>query len=230
MNTIIEAPFTIDIDEHREKLKVPSSPRYWEAFISLVEQVRAAGNPKAIYRVAYITGRDGDIVEIDGVAFTGAALRKNLADVNRVFPYIATCGTEVDQIDLDRDDMLQVYWLSVLKGTLLEAARSAVFDEVKRRYQIEQIFSMNPGSGDVSVWPIEQQSGLFSLFGDVESLIGVRLMPSCLMVPEMTVSGIFFQAETAYINCQLCHREDCPGRRAEFDCELWESINKPDSG
>ena len=32
---------------------------------------------------------------------------------------------------------------------------------------------MNPGSGDASVWSIDQQVGLFSLFGDVDALIGV---------------------------------------------------------
>jgi hypothetical protein len=84
---------------------------------------------------------------------------------------------------------------------------------------------MNPGSGDANVWPIEQQKELFSLFGDVENLIGVRLTDSFLMVPNKSVSGICFPTEINFQSCQLCHRMNCNGRKAPFDRKLWESVN-----
>jgi hypothetical protein len=85
---------------------------------------------------------------------------------------------------------------------------------------------MNPGSGDASVWPIEQQRDLFSMCGDVEKLIGVKLTKSLVLVPDMSVAGIFFPTEIHFESCQLCHRENCFLRRAPFDKELWESINQ----
>jgi hypothetical protein len=75
---------------------------------------------------------------------------------------------------------------------------------------------MNPGSGDRNVWPIAQQRPLFSLFGDAEALIGVRLTDSFLMVPNKTVSGLFFPTEVPFESCQLCTRPDCPRRRARY--------------
>jgi predicted transcriptional regulator len=81
---------------------------------------------------------------------------------------------------------------------------------------------MSPGSGDAGVWPIEQQQELFGLMGDVRGAIGVELTPSCLMIPNKTISGIRFTTETGYRACQVCRRERCPSRSAPFDHDLWE--------
>jgi hypothetical protein len=79
---------------------------------------------------------------------------------------------------------------------------------------------MNPGS--LENWPISEQKPLFSLFGDVEKLIGVRLSDSFLMFPIKSVSGIYFPTESSFASCQLCPREKCPNRRAKYDPELKE--------
>ena len=83
---------------------------------------------------------------------------------------------------------------------------------------------MRPGSGDASLWPIEQQKALFALLGNVEQAIGVRLTDSCLMVPNKTTSGILFPAEVDFRSCEVCHRETCPSRHAPFNQQLWEEI------
>ena len=83
---------------------------------------------------------------------------------------------------------------------------------------------MRPGSGDATVWPIEQQKMLFDLLGDVRGCIGVRLTDSFLMMPNKTVSGIRVPTEKDFRSCQVCHRENCPSRSAGFDRELWASI------
>ena len=93
-----------------------------------------------------------------------------------------------------------------------------------RKYKLGKTATISPGSGDVTVWPIEQQRELFALFVDVENLVGVRLTESFLMTPNKSVSGIRFPTEIDFQSCQLCHRENCPGRRAPFDKKLWESV------
>jgi hypothetical protein len=62
----------------------------------------------------------------------------------------------------------------------------------------------------VNVWPIRQQRGLFSLFGNVKALIGVELTKSYLIVPNKTVSGVRFPSEVDWRTCQVCQWEDCP--------------------
>ncbi|MFM8320526.1 MAG: vitamin B12 dependent methionine synthase, partial [Chloroflexota bacterium] len=84
--------------------------------------------------------------------------------------------------------------------------------------------TMNPGSGDVDVWPIEQQAGLFRLLGDGPERIGVRLGETFLMSPVKTVSGILFATEKDFRTCQVCRREGCPNRQAAFDQAMWEAL------
>jgi hypothetical protein len=48
------------------------------------------------------------------------------------------------------------------------------------------------------------------------------LTESLLMVPVKSVSGIVFANEEEFASCQLCPREDCPGRKAPYDPGLYE--------
>ena len=79
------------------------------------------------------------------------------------------------------------------------------------------------GPGSLADWPLEEQTPLFKILGDTEAAIGVRLTESLLMIPTKSISGIFFFGEVAFESCQLCPREECPGRRAAYDKDLYET-------
>jgi len=66
----------------------------------------------------------------------------------------------------------------------------------------------------------------FSIFGDTQEIIGVRLNDSLLMIPRKSVSGIYFPTEIKFYNCQLCPRQKCIGRQAPYDPKLTESYAK----
>ena len=193
-------------------------------FSELVARVQEVGRPKAIYAVSYIEERSEDSVVVGGVRFVSRALRRNLDSVERIFPYIATCGTEADAIAIPPDDLVQAMWLWTLKEAVLRAAREHLFKHLSATYRLSHYATMDPGSGDAEVWPIEQQKELFSLFGDVEGLIGVKLTDAMLMIPTMSVSGIVFPTETEFESCQICHRADCPRRKAPFNEEVWQAM------
>lgn len=184
----------------------------------LIEIVQPVAKPKAIYKVAYIDEKNGDTVTIDGVRFTSRVLRINLNEVERVFPYIATCGRELEEITVPSGDFMHSYCLDAIKTIVLGSAVTYLSDYVKRRYALGEMSHMNPGS--LESWPITQQKELFSLFGDVESLIGVRLTDSSVMHPLKSVSGVYFPTEIHFESCQLCPREKCIGRRAPYNAEL----------
>jgi hypothetical protein len=231
MNTILTAPFTLSKEEIGSKLSIKPGSHFENTFIEFLKRVEQIARPKAMYRVSYIDDIDLDTVKIGGTTFHSQALSINLASIGRVFPFIATCGKEVDEFPIEQDDILQQYWLNTIKLTLLEASITYLHETLQNSYRIENLSAMNPGSGNASVWPIEEQSQLFSLFGGIQTTIqqvGVTLLPSYLMVPDISVSGILFPSETKYYNCQLCQREDCPGRQAHFEPELWESIKDND--
>jgi len=219
---LVDIPFELDAASIMETVHVkPDSPD-GQAVDALIDRARQIGVPKALYREAYIEAKGAETVRIAGVTFTSRMLRANLDKVQRVFPFVATCGHEMDTVDLPAGDFLAEFWWDAIKQVLLGCAVKHLVAHIKQRFALEKIASMSPGSGDVTVWPIEQQRPLFSLLGDVHAQIGVELTESFLMKPNKTVSGIHFPAEFDFRTCQVCHRQDCPGRTAAFDPHLWE--------
>ena len=184
----------------------------------LVEVARSVARPKAVYKVSYIDDKDGDTVTIDGVRFTGRVLRINLDQVERVFPYIATCGTELEEIAVASSDVMKSFCFEEIKIMVLRSAVAYLSNHLTEHYALGKMSRMSPGS--LESWPVAQQKELFSLFGDVEELIGVRLAKSCVMFPLKSASGIYFPTEIKFESCQLCPREKCIGRRAPYDPEL----------
>jgi hypothetical protein len=77
---------------------------------------------------------------------------------------------------------------------------------------------MSPG--DLASWPITEQGPLFSIFGDVEKLIGVRLTEGFAMVPTKSASGIYYPGEAHFEDCLLCPIADCPARTLPHDAVL----------
>jgi len=174
--------------------------------------------PKALYTVSYVNSKNGDSIEIDGMKFTSRVLRANLDQVERVFPYVVTYGREIGEATLPSGDMLKAFCLDTIKGMILATAIGYLSDYIKRKYALGQMSHMNPGS--LEDWPLTQQRELFSIFGNVEELIDVRLTKDYLMYPLKSVSGIYFPTEITFESCQLCPRENCIGRRAKYDPHL----------
>ena len=229
MNIILNAPFKLPREEIQTTLAIKPGSSSETEFKKILGQVEEIARPKSIYRVAYVENRSQDSVTIENETFHSQVMRLNFDEINRVFPYIATCGPEVDEFPLDEGDILKQYWINAIKLSLLHTAFDHLVDTIKKRFMFDDISNMNPGSGEMDVWPIEEQSELFSLLGGqsvIKKEIGVRLLPSYLMIPDMTTSGILFPSQVSYANCQLCKREDCPSRQAEFDETLWQSIQK----
>ncbi|MEE9365107.1 MAG: vitamin B12 dependent-methionine synthase activation domain-containing protein [Dehalococcoidales bacterium] len=189
----------------------------------VLDIARPIAKPKAVFDVVYIENKNGDSMEIGGVEFKSRVLRINLDKVERVFPYVVTCGRELDEIDIPSTDFIKGYYLDQIKETAVVLARQYVEGYLKKRYALGQLSRMAPGAGAGDDWPITQQKELFSLFGGrekVEELIGVRLTDSFLMVPIKSVSGIFFPTEIRFESYQICPREQCIGRRAAYDPEV----------
>ncbi|MEA3408704.1 MAG: vitamin B12 dependent-methionine synthase activation domain-containing protein [Chloroflexota bacterium] len=224
MTVLDQIPFSLDAESLMARLHIAPGSAMEEELRELLHVATACARPKAMYKEAYVETGDDDEVRLDGVTFTSRPLRMNLDSVHRVFAYVATCGREVDDATPAPGDVLEAFWWDTIKADLLTAARQYLTNHLKARYHLRKMAYMGPGSADATVWPIQQQRQLFHLLGNVEAEIGVRLTDSFLMVPNKSVSGILFTTEKDFRSCQLCHREDCPDRRAPFDPELWESI------
>ena len=191
----------------------------------IAADAQAVAKPKAVYKVAFIESKGDDYVVVDGVTLTSRVLRVNLEQVHRVFPYVATCGTEMDEWSSSIDDTLESYWADKIKEMALRSAMQALSGHLQDRFRPGRMSRMNPGS--LTDWPLREQRKLFALLGSPEDAIGVQLTESLIMVPLKSVSGISFPAEADFASCQLCPREDCPGRRAPYDATLYDRKYRP---
>jgi len=219
MTVLSDTPIEFDLASVLSDLHVPPDSEDAAALARLLESVRAVVNPKAIYDICYIEDRTLSSVTINGVTFTSRVLQVNLEKVHRVFPFVVTCGRELEHVPGVDGDPLREYWLDHLRILALRAATARAKDHIESTYQPGKMSSMSPGS--LQDWPITQQTQLFTLLGDVEGAIGVALTDSFLMVPMKSVSGIYFPTETSFHSCSLCPRKDCPGRSAPYDEQLW---------
>ena len=226
METLTDIPFSLDAESLIARSHVAPGSDDAENLRSLVELATRNGKPKGAYTVSFIEGIDGDSVRIDGVSFMSRTLARNLRSVERVFPFVATCGHEMDEIFPAKADMLKEFWWDMIKARLLGVAVNHVLEHLHRLFRLGKTAIMQPGSGDATIWPIEQQQDLFSLLGDVEGQVGIRLTDSSLMVPNKTTSGLLFPTETDFQSCEVCYRENCPSRRVPFNKELWEEIQQ----
>lgn len=219
-NYIYKFSFHIETGVLLERLGIGKDAAYADETRQLILKAQELAKPRALIRMVYIDSRGDDFVIVDGIRFQSRVLRVNLEKAHRVFCYLATCGSEIENWARRLEDPLHRYWGDELCEMALGEAMKGLNRELKERHLPGQSASMSPGS--LTDWPLEEQRSLFSLLGDTKESVGVELTDSLLMVPTKTVSGIWFPTEENFESCQLCPREECPGRRAPYDKELYK--------
>lgn len=215
-------PFELSTADLASELRIEPESEDYEAFEALLREVAAVARPKALYTTSFITGRGEEFVELDGVRMCSRIMVTNFSKIHRVFPYVATCGTEVETWSAGLADFLHIWWMDVVKARVLFKAVDHLNAHLKDALKLGSFSSMNPGS--LPDWPITAQPGLFSLLGDVKAKIGVSLTDSMLMLPAKSVSGVNFQTESGFENCALCSRKNCTGRRKPYDEQKYTEL------
>lgn len=111
------------------------------------------------------------------------------------------------------------YWAGAIKEAAVRCAITAMGSHLEEHYHPGKTSQQNPGS--LEDFPLAEQRALFDLLGDTRTPVGVTLLPSLMMSPTHSVSGIIFPTTEDFQSCLLCPREKCPGRRAPYDPTLF---------
>ena len=227
MGVIENIEFDLDRDKLIAQLGVDTDDEEDLGIINyLINKSQEVGNPKILYKECVVEDISDGIVMIDGIEFVSSALSRNMAGVEKCYPYITTCGVEIDLIELPDDSAIIEYWRDEIKNKLLMRARKHFNTVLKEEFNIENSASMAPGSADVDVWLVDEQKKLFSLFEEYGREIGVVLNDSCLMTPNKSLSGIAFKSDTDFVSCLLCQREGCMDRKIGFDESLYQIMHQ----
>jgi hypothetical protein len=213
-------PFKVDLEQLKKNLRIKEGTEMVGKLGSMVQGAEKIARPKVCYRIAYVESKGDDHVMIEGIRFASRILRVNLDKVFRVFPYVASCGLELEEWSKSVDGILEQFWAEEIKVLAVRGTIRYLHEYLMDRYQPGQMSRMNPGS--LPDWPLSEQKPLFSLLGSGPATIGVQHNDSFLMTPVKSVSGLWFPTEEKFESCQLCQREKCPGRRAPFDPNLFD--------
>jgi hypothetical protein len=214
METTGQIPVVLDLKEIAARLRFDPARAGFGSLEELVALAQGLVRPRGVCEVGYIGAKRERSVEVAGVTFESSILRRNLEDANKVFPYVITVGPELEREAGEQTDLLRQYYLEEIANIALEQAASNLASRLEARHGLGPLSNMSPGS--LEDWPLSEQPKLFSIFGDTERLIGVRLTDSLLMVPRKSISGILFPSEEGFVACQLCDRVTCQGRKAPF--------------
>jgi hypothetical protein len=211
--------FPIDSAKLGQRFRVKSNSGNAARLDELIDQARAISRPRAIFRPAHILIRGNNHVGVEGVRLSSRVLAVNLTRAHRIFPFVATCGTELDRWASGLTDLLDRFWAGTIMEMAMRAAFGSLKEEIRKRYHRGKMATMTPGS--IDDWPTGEQARLLSLLGEGPEKIGVSLTKGMMMTPAHSLSGIRFPTETSFESCQLCPRNNCPGRRAPYDPAIY---------
>jgi hypothetical protein len=205
-------PFALDMNLLVGALRLQDNPAGIEYVRRLANDAMRIGRPKALYRSVQPQYPDDEHVVMRGIPFKSRVLKSNLCSSDIVLPFLGTCGRELDQWAQQFTDIIQRFWVDTILALALGSALQSLEASLRKRCHPRSLSMMNPGS--LPDWPLQEQKQLFSLFGNDAALIGVTLTQGFMMKPLKSLSGVFFASDAGFVNCQLCPREGCPGRRA----------------
>jgi len=215
MDILDHIPVTLDPDKIAARLRFDPVRAGFATLDELVALARSLVRLRAVTETAYIGAKTEGTVEVAGVSFLSRILRRNLDQAHKVFPYVMTIGPELEAAASAAGDILKQYYLDEMANIALEEGAAWLAARLEARSGLTGLANMSPGS--LEDWPITEQSKLFSIFGDTEAAVGVRLTDSLFMLPRKSISGIFFPSEEDFMSCRLCDRASCPSRKAAFD-------------
>lgn len=218
MRILEKIPIDLNLDKVVKGLRLNRKKCSLSDIQELIRTAESLIQPKACYEVSYISDKGKDKVKIEGKIFSSRVLRKNLENVERVFPYIISIGKALETKASSFNDLLKQYYLETIGDITLGMIEKYLEMHLKKQYGLEKLSSMNPGS--LEDWPVTEQKPLFSLFRTEKNPIGVRLTKHMLMIPRKSISGLYFPTEVTFLSCQLCSRERCPARKAPYDENL----------
>jgi hypothetical protein len=161
---------------------------------------------------------NGTVHMMGGQAFRSPRLSKAMKDCKTIICFMATIGSGIEReiARLMEDNRLSdAYILDSIGSVAVENMVEEFHQGFTGGYESEDkgvTLRFSPGYCD---WPITEQKNLFELFDS--NATGIELLPSCLMRPRKSISGVFGVynngAKTLYNPCLDCPMKHCKARR-----------------
>jgi hypothetical protein len=180
-----------------------------------IDEVRSYADPRIIHRIF-------DLQDKNGLLGIDAEIDLHFPDLQKLLTGCGQCMLIAGTLGIKLDQRMRYYSrMDMVRYVIMDAAGSALIEEACDKYQAELPFSkftfrFAPGYGDV---PLTIQKQLLSVL-ETRKRIGLTLLPSMLMVPMKSISGIVgIGQEDAKRTCNGCKMVDhCEFRRNNAVC------------
>lgn len=195
-------------------------PQLLELINRLLEESIPHLNGRGVYGVWDVERLTARELALKGAGTFHGPIAGFLKPARRVAVFVVTIGSDLERIANERrlgGKPLEGYILQSIGSSAADAAADALVDHL---WQHEA----GPGEGVTPPFspgycglPIEQQKTLFSIVD--ASLISVRLLPSMIMSPVKSISGLAGIGDAAEViargmPCEHCDLERCQMRRS----------------
>lgn len=190
----------------------PESPLQQE-FQRLLQEAEAVGCPQGAFLEAPVSHVTENSLAIAGTTFQGEMLVQAVGRMPWVYPFIATCGIELEAWGEHKEDPLQKFWASEIMAEALNQALVNVKTKIVEKFKPKATAMISPGA--MADWPLGEQERLFTVLGKAPERIGVRLTEEFMMLPIKTLTGVIFPVDQDLSECVYCDRSNCPERKMQ---------------
>jgi hypothetical protein len=183
-----------------------------------IGQSRSKLRPRAIYSLYPVAEHGAHSLTLAGGAMFTGTIGEYLSHAGRAAVFLGTAGPEIvglSEAAFRSRDTLGGLVFNAIGSHIAEAAAERIIDDLSGRLAPQEALTLrySPGYCGIS---LSQQRTIFSLVD--AGLIGVELLPTLIMKPVKSVSGLIGMgpkdAVHAYGNpCDRCPLTDCRMRR-----------------
>jgi hypothetical protein len=171
--------------------------------------------PKGTYSLYIVTARSARSLSLGAVTIQGQVARF-LEGASRVAAFVVTAGRELSQLVARggrTGDPVRGWVLDALGSWAAEAAAEALMRPLALRLAPDEALTLRYSPGYCGM-DLEQQRTVFQLV-EADS-IGVSLLPSCLMQPLKSISGLVGLGPRSGVGSERSPCERCP----ELGCHM----------
>lgn len=193
------------------------APRVAEQIGLALEEAWPSFKPRGTYTVYDVAGRSAHSLKLGETTISGN-IGEFLSEAGRVAVFAVTVGEEISLLAEDaarKRDAFSAWVMDAAGSWAAEAAADALMTRIRPHLRADEELTLRYSPGYCGM-EIGQQRKLFELVQ--AEAVGVRLLPSLLMHPLKSISGLVGLAPKEAVSryrspCDVCGRKGCHMRR-----------------
>jgi cobalamin-dependent methionine synthase I len=196
---------------------VTPAPRMADHIAQIVTEAQPCLRPRGAYAVYAVSSQTAHSLQLADTIISGK-IGEYLKQADRIADFAVTVGKEISHLSesaAKNGDTFSAWVMDTLGSWAVERAADAMMLHIRRHLHEGQELTLRYSPGYCGI-DIRQQRKLFHLVP--ANCVGVTLMPSMLMHPLKSISGLVGLAPKEAVSryrspCDFCPRTGCHMRR-----------------